>query len=491
MVVDADGRSSGITGYRHDIFISYASVDDTAITAGSHMPGDGWVTTFLNKLQAALIQRLGGDRPAIYFDRSRLGPNHLVDRLLDEVRHSALFVAVGSPAYARRDFTQRELQTFVAGSPDPERLFAVECLPLDAGETYPDPLARQKRLQFWARNEPVSTVAVSDDPASPGFLQKIHDLAEQLKRAIRELQAKATVAAASRARTVAAPGGPGGPLRPVVLARVTDDLDDSVADLRRYLGQYDIPVIPEDDWPLEPGDFQAAFRQALVAPAIFVQLLGPYRGKAPKSIPEGLLAWQHNAAVAAGLTVRQWRHPKLDLATVIDAEHQRLLTGPHVLAEGFESFKAGLVAATKPAPAALAAANDAVVFVDAQDCDAAIAEKVLQRLADKGIDSSMLTEFGEPSIRAQLRERYELSDAVCWIYGEADRNTLNGRISVDFQRINKMRKREGRPFRALAVYKTPPPGKPGLGVAIANLIEIEASDADFPAAFDQFIESLG
>jgi hypothetical protein len=434
-----------------------------------------------------------------------LAANQRLEVLLDEVENSAIFVAIGSPAYLKRDWTRLELQRFCDVGDVSGRLFAIECLPLDDGDAYPTPLSQHKRLEFWAPSGPMSKVAVCDDPHAWEFLQKVHDLAEQIKRAFRSLAARNGPAADVGPRlsigVTSDPklppcGIPNTPLqidryRPVVVAQVTDDLEDEVKDLRRYLSEYGVPLAPEDEWPLDPSAFQDAFRHTVMDGALFVQLLGPFRGKAPNLIPEGFPAWQLETAVAAKAMVQQWRHPELDLSAVKDPDHLRLLTGAEVIAEGFESFKANVLrAARMPVQQADDDACEPFVFIDAQGCDEAIADRLLGRLQEMGIEASRLTKFDDPSIRAELRKRYEISDGVCWVYGAAEHSALNGRMAVDFQRVNKMRKKEGRPFRALAVYKAPPPDKPGLGVTLSNLIEIEASDQEYPPAFDRFVQSL-
>src|SRR5277367_1939543 len=96
------------------------------------LPDGEWrVALFVQRLEAALATRLGGvERIEIFFDRRNLGGNQPLAELLKVVGKSALFLAVGSPGYATRAWTQDELSTFVKTVGDMKRLFAIECLPL-------------------------------------------------------------------------------------------------------------------------------------------------------------------------------------------------------------------------------------------------------------------------------------------------------------------------------------------------------------------------
>jgi hypothetical protein len=130
-----------VHGFENDVFISYAHADNEVDALG-----DAWVHQFQQNLRIALKQRLGrGDEINIYFDARRLQGNHPLDEILDSVRKSAVFLAVGSPSYVTA-VDADELAAFVAVSDDPPRLFALERLPLDPGSAT-DHL--RCRINFW------------------------------------------------------------------------------------------------------------------------------------------------------------------------------------------------------------------------------------------------------------------------------------------------------------------------------------------------------
>ena len=282
--------------YRYDVFVSYAHADDTPDTSGV-----GWVSQFVACLEVALRQRLGGtDELRLYFDHSHLHANQFTDDLLAAARNSAVFLAIASRSYAMRDWTKRELDAFVRGADDLHRLFAVECLPLDDGEVYPAPLQDHKRVEFWHVNTPHSQTAMplsaALDPLQ--FHRRIHDVADQIRRQLgllRTASAKVAPPAAHADRTLPAPAGP---QRTVLLAQVTEDLEVEREQVRRYLEQYDVAILPSGTYPQDGARFREAFESDLARADLFVQLLGGFVGRAPPDLPEGYTRAQFAAAAA-------------------------------------------------------------------------------------------------------------------------------------------------------------------------------------------------
>ncbi len=178
-----------VPGKTHDVFISYARVDDVP---GPNDHDKGWVSWFVTYLEVELRRRLGGTTELrVFFDRRDLQSNQQLAELETAARQSAVFVAIASPAYAQRPWTQRELAAFVKEARDLHRLFAVECLPLDDGETYPEPLQNHVRQKLWKLNQTNSRTPVSLSPNSDGelFRQNVQDVANQIRGMLKTMQA--------------------------------------------------------------------------------------------------------------------------------------------------------------------------------------------------------------------------------------------------------------------------------------------------------------
>lgn len=175
-----------VRGYHYDVFISYAHADNDPDL------GDGlWVSTFKRKLQAALRQQLGGaDDLAIFFDESSLNSNHQLDKLTAAARDCAVFLAIKSPSYAQRPWTRQELAAFIGTKPDLERLFSIECQPLEEGETYPSPLQNHTHLPFW-QSHPRTAIPLTLSPIADKneFDPLIQRLATNIRQQLRQLAA--------------------------------------------------------------------------------------------------------------------------------------------------------------------------------------------------------------------------------------------------------------------------------------------------------------
>jgi hypothetical protein len=315
-----------VKNFQHDVFISYARADNES---------DNWVDQFVKQLRCAVKQRLGGTEPTIFFDTSSLHANHPLEDLLQAAQNSALFLAIASPSYAVRPWTRQELEDFCKTDPDLHRLFAVECMPLDEPETYPDPLHTHNRLKLWRSSKSISKTPNPLDPRSKGFKDSINDLAEKIKNQLKALN--------SQAEAVLPPTNPEPLGKCVLLAQVTDDLEDEREQVRRYLEQFNITVLPKDNYPQGGNEFQAAFNNDLSVADFFVQLFGPKQGRTPPDFSEGYTRFQHSQALKTNKQIMQWRHPELLLDNVQNPDYLNLLTAETVMASTLESFKAEIV----------------------------------------------------------------------------------------------------------------------------------------------------
>ncbi|MCB1489147.1 MAG: toll/interleukin-1 receptor domain-containing protein, partial [Bauldia sp.] len=381
-----------VPGYENDVFISYAHADNEVDVFGG-----AWVDKLAKYLGIALKQRLGrGDEVKIFFDSNRLRANHHLDEILQNVRTSAVFLAIGSPSYVNRQWTRDELAAFIESSNDSRRLFCVERLPLDPGERYPDPLNDYYRVNFWQR-DPADDIplTVTQQLNSDLYYVLLQKLAEQIRSqlvAMRKqgaapplspmpipgsppppvssheadmaMPAPAPTPAPAMMHTAAPEPAPAAPapaapvyasapaeavpaaaaadehVKTVMIAQVTEDLEADREQLVSYLDQCGIPNLPTDFYPQGSADFKAAVEQDLARSDLFVQLLGRTSGRRPRDMPEGYLVAQYQLAEAAGRKILQWRSPDLVPDDVADEAHRAFLFGEKVAAIGFESFKA-------------------------------------------------------------------------------------------------------------------------------------------------------
>jgi hypothetical protein len=97
-----------VTGYSHDVFISYSHLDDQAVE------GEGWVTGFHRRLQIELDEELG-EKAALWRDPRIGAAADFTADLEKQLRGSAIVLAIVSPGYLNSRWCEWELRGFVDG----------------------------------------------------------------------------------------------------------------------------------------------------------------------------------------------------------------------------------------------------------------------------------------------------------------------------------------------------------------------------------------
>ena len=99
-----------VSGFEHDIFLSYSHVDN--LRAASRRRG--WIEEFHQDLEVRLAQRSGRiGRVTVWRDERRLKGNELFDATIQEaLAQSATFLAVTSYGYLTSDYCRKELTAF-------------------------------------------------------------------------------------------------------------------------------------------------------------------------------------------------------------------------------------------------------------------------------------------------------------------------------------------------------------------------------------------
>jgi hypothetical protein len=96
-----------IPGYEHDVFVSYAHVDDQPFidAAAGLERSSGWVSTLVRHLKNELAQKIGrSDALSVWFDSNNLRGNHkLIDEIAARLERAAIFVAILSPVISPRN----------------------------------------------------------------------------------------------------------------------------------------------------------------------------------------------------------------------------------------------------------------------------------------------------------------------------------------------------------------------------------------------------
>ena len=404
-----------IPGCEYDLFVSYAHADNLA-----NEEDEGWVTHFVSRLKAALGMRLGASKDlAIFCDDNVIRANSRLPDLLAATRKSALFVAVGSPSYVSREWTRRELASFVEKNPDLERLFLVELLPLNGDETYPSPLDENIHFDFWrttgSRNIPVPFSIHADYEQ---FNTQIHTLAADLAKKLLALRLLPNSGGRESVMPGASPawrGTASGHLtdlhgtRPktVLLAQSTEDVEDELEQLRNFLLQYrdELAVLPQTGYPQGGEDFKWAFQADLAKADLFVQLLGKRMGRTPPDLPQGYTRFQSELAKTSKIPLLQWRRPDLDPECCSDPVYKEILKSETVIASGLEAFKLQLLKEVRKRNEPPHRPKSTTVFINADDKDLDVAKEIERECLRNALPAILpMTGASSEEIRKDLAE---------------------------------------------------------------------------------------
>jgi len=455
-----------VSGFKHDLFVSYAHFDNEADAQGVR-----WVSQFQVDLKNALRQRIGND-PEIFFDTRNFEAGDHVDFLIDNVRHSAIFLAMLSPSYVAREFTIRELQAYCDRAAEARAVVTVELLPVE-DESNHELLRGRKRTPFWWKDQMAQDIPLRLTPKFNAELynERLQVLAHQLKKllldqrdpgahraAVEAPRPQPKPAATPALAVAAAPEG-----KAVLLAQTTDDLYDERERVRACLDQYGIKVLPEGDYPQGGQDFAVAFEADVARSGLFVQLLGNFGSRKPPDLPQTYAHYQYETAKGADLKILQWRRPDLDLAAITHRD-KPLLEGPDVRAVGLEEFKGEilrfLAQQAKPAPAPVTFDGSCHVFIDADSSDKELADALLKIFEDRKNFTAArpLFEGSAKDIMDDLEANLINCEALVLLYGRAPPAWVRAQLL----RYSKLERLREAPPRFKTILLGPPAPKPDL-----------------------------
>lgn len=449
--------------YKNDVFISFAHADNTPIAPGEV----GWVERLHKELSAALRMRLGAAPKIFYSERDAQGGEFVLDDFLQVVRDSALMLSVASRNYVRdssgeKPWTLKELDEFIARRGE-EQLFLAQILPYHNDDPGHDVLRRKIPVKFWyetSHGHPAPLHPTTTDKTD-AYRDLVGDLAEVLSDKLRDLARGEEVDISQSTGTV-------------LLAQVTDDLENARDGVRRHLKQFGIRVIPEAgvDYPADRAGFEVAYSRDLEDADLVVQLLSDKIGRRP----EGFVRLQAELTARADKSLMQWRSALLPVEE-LSPEHRQFLEGPTVLVEPAESFCSTIVstlrALQEPKPVDRAPRAQALVYIAAHECDMVIARGFGDMLTQRGyIPSLPLVRGSTGALREDLEGNIIDSDAFILIYGRSS----NVWVRSQLRRYNMIKGRRETPLLKFWLCKAPPEPKEPIDMHVPELTEINVSE---------------
>ena len=428
--------------YEHDLFISYAHIDNQPLTAEQQ----GWVTRFHATLAAQLSMRLGSVAH-IWRDDKLRGNDVFTDEIVQQFGRTALLVSVLTPRYLASDWCRRELAAFCdeaarSGGLAPgnkARVFKVVKTPVADQATLPQQVRDTKGYEFFTDCD---GAPLELDPAygvrfSEAYFRMVGILAWELSQQLKTLQADPAQAAND-----AVPAPETGPI--VYLAECTADRREARAVLEAELKLHGLRVLPDHPLPREDeARYLAGCAEMLARCALSIHLVGGVYGAVPDGQGDKSITVLQNELAArqchsGQLTRLIW----LPEATVSSQPQQQAFLrslleddeaqyGADLLTGDIEQLKAAMHATlkklAKPPPAAVMVVDEdgnrpaRLVYLLCDERDRKASVPLRRWLRDQGVTVALPAfEGGAAAVREANEQAVASCDALLLFYGAGD-----------------------------------------------------------------------
>ena len=482
--------------YDHDVFVSYATVDDRPAKCG-------WVSAFVSSLSESLAAAFGERNPnRIWWDRSNIDEEaSLTEQIRAKVQKSACMVVVLSRGYAKSEWCRQEREAFlkaVAGQPEADsRLFLIDLGNLEQKDR-PVEFSDKRGRYFYF--QPPNTVDVSDrkplgfptpDPTNKdheAFFAQVNQLANDLCKRVSKVRGAAAVTTSIKPNSGVT----------VFVAEAADDVAEEREAVVRFLSDH-FRVVPAIDDPLPNrwDQWQASVDAGLNDSTLFVQVLGSLPGRKIAGSDLKPVPAQFERAQAAGKRVVSWRNVEPEV--VADDRMKELVAtakywGP--IAEFMNEIKR--IAA--PAPERKPKSNPDTagftelpyVFINAGIEDSEQAIQLSDMLAELNcIPMSPMTDGDPEELREDMEASLVACDGLVLVYGQINPNWVRQQFRT-LSRVHSQRMKldPPRPLRGIAIFEGQPSGKPDPRVNAKGLKWFDATAGLKSDELREWLESL-
>jgi hypothetical protein len=457
--------------YDHDIFVSYAHLDDKGARP--------WVTALVTTLANYSSQRLG--RPLrVWMDHALGGNQAITPEIIQAVQRSATLLIVMSRGYLLSEWCLKERNAFLDVAADrleKQSVFVVDAWRTERSEM-PVELRDLKGFAFWAQDDGTGDIARPlglIDAQERRYHERLVDLSGQLAKTLQSLDSTVAIGREN--------SGP--PPNTIFIARSTDDLLDREEELYGYLSQAGIERLPRKWYPeTSENAFCTAINADLQRSSVIVQLLGRTRGRKPEFGGERRYpALQSDLALASGKPVLRWRDPRDDPSEVSDTVHRALLEDARSCS--FEDFKRDVVELARRAPPMQKTRPSGLsVFVNADNDDMEVAQRVAEILADKGVECAWPLREGSPErVRLDLEENLKDCDGLILVYGATEPSWVRDQL----RQGRKILSQRAHALAAMAICLGPPDGDKEIAVALPGLIMLDGRSNLSATALETFL----
>ncbi len=471
-------KKTYIPGFRNDIFVSYASVNNQPRFEDN--PDSCWISTLVNNLRKGIDEYLGRKDSCLIWKDNRLLPGtSLTDEITVNLQNSAIMLMFLSTGYLESDWCQKEKEIFLealrAKNKDFSSIIIIEKQKLDENDI-PGELNDSKRISFWKTDiESSRSRTLCDYDLNFGkdiYWNKINDLvtalSEKIKNFKKQFETQPTIPATL-------PPENGNKKGTIFLAEATDDLDPYREEVKRYLDQQNIRVLPDKYYPANIQEYKDTLTEDLNKSKLFVQLLSNFPGKRLQGVERGYNYLQYDHARKHDLPVLQWFTPEQKIETVADSIQRELLEQETVRQINLQNFKKEVVRKTneiikrskeRKKPSNLNISGP-YIFVNTSTNDVDLANDVKRIIKNNKMPCILpvLKEGNADEIRKDLEDNLKSCDVIMLIYGK---DTLFW-VREQLRNLIKNEHERELPWRAIAIYDGPPEDKESINIEIPDM----------------------
>ena len=448
-------------------FVSYSQQDNQPTQEGER----GWVEGLADALQ----KHVGGEifRPSRR-DNDELSSGHW----REAIENSATLLVILSNHYLQSRQCERELARFLQTHGGPkraaDRILLVRCEEV-AFEDQPPLLREVLGYSFYEKGATGAARRLGEprpEESDRAYWNRVLELSEALANRLRQTDQPALEATH--------------PARPAVyLATQTFDPRDRRQEIKRYLEEVGLRVLPESHYPSDPRQFARRTDADLANEdcVLFVQLLSEIPPLANPVLPSGYEGLQWERALASGKPTLRWRDRNSPLDAV-GADYRKTLTGVDVAASNLAELKRMIVKRVEKErilrqTKTIGGQKDSGKFllVNAAAPDLSSAYEVAKRLLELGASSEIID---EGAILAEFIEEDDY-DALLVFYGRCEQKWLRDQLRC-CRRILMDKK-----ISTVGVYCGPPDDKPPPPILAPR---IQVLDPQQPEALRNFVDSL-
>lgn len=489
LLIQQQSRATITQGFKYDVFISYAPLDDQPAQGESR----GWVLRLIDDLAWRLCQ-LHGRTDEISFAISHDPIHELHVSQRPRFVNSSVILLVDSPGFRNvvwnrpeakklRDECRHRIDDVIVVEPD---------RPLNHADF--SPLLSRLPHRFWTESSELGVTRLEGDTAHPArqyYYAKLDDLARQIySRLVQHTQQH------TQQVSIAEPGSKSQIFHDLVvyLADVPNDLQATRERVRRFLDQLGCEILPFAWQSPQSQDYAASLKEQLSRSDLFIQLLGSQLDAASLDGKLSATQQQFEIATEAGCPILQWRDRVFPVEKVANAAYRELLLGSHVQGSALPEFHRSIqerlltiAHGKKRAKSPPIAGNIPLVFINVNSADLDMAQPLCAYLADHGLALALPLPEGRPEDTLRDLEANLIDcDGLLIAYNSSPIQWAREQLRI-YRRIMQ---RRTRPLRALAVLEGPSGTKQPLGMMLPNL-DIINCHAGFETAYlRRFLEKL-